>query len=227
MSGNYSERIFINMNMENKFIGTAYRIDVVKSKTAKTIKPFVTKYRGYVISIPVGSIVTNKTSIDCDDNYRFWVDFEKECERLTGFKNSILQHDLSHYGLNIPKEFCEPYPVYSEKKEKTKKQKCLEMWQWLEANPALSKIDYLDYLIEEKRKDEFKQCWACEEAEDRAILNGFNLYGICRFCPVWLGEKHCLMDKDPYDLWDKSEIPEERKLHASQIVEMIEKNWKD
>jgi len=44
-----------------------------------------------------------------DDNYRFWTDFHKEAKRITGFKDSILKHDLTYYGINVPGEYCEPY----------------------------------------------------------------------------------------------------------------------
>ncbi len=30
---------------------------------------------------------------------------------MTGHPDSILAHDLKYYGLNIPAEYCEPWPV--------------------------------------------------------------------------------------------------------------------
>ncbi len=78
-------------------------------KTTKTIKEYRVKAFGYDFVIPVGSIVSNSTAMGCDDKYRFWVDWHGEAERLTGYRNSILAHDLDHYGINIPAEFCEPY----------------------------------------------------------------------------------------------------------------------
>jgi len=81
-------------------------------KTAKTIKYFETVFGGYLLAIPAGSIVSNSTAMGYDDNYRFLtnVNFGEIAEKATGFKNSILFHDLTHYGLNIPQEYCEDYP---------------------------------------------------------------------------------------------------------------------
>ena len=79
-------------------------------KTAKTIKEYKVTYLGYEITIPVGSTVSNTTACGPDDAYRFWKDWHKIAEKLTGYKNSILAHDLTYYGLNIPKEYCEEYP---------------------------------------------------------------------------------------------------------------------
>lgn len=78
-------------------------------KTSVVIKPYMVRAYGYNIAVPVGAKVTNRTALGCDDNYRFWVDFHEYAEELTGFKNSILHHDLTYYGLNIPKEYCQDY----------------------------------------------------------------------------------------------------------------------
>lgn len=78
-------------------------------KSAKTIKEYSTEFGGYNIVVPVGSIVNNSTALGCDDNYRFWQDYQKTTKQLTGFDNNILDHDLYYYGLNIPAEYCEPY----------------------------------------------------------------------------------------------------------------------
>jgi hypothetical protein len=80
-----------------------------KPKTARTIKEYQTTYKGYDIAVPVGSTVTNLTATGYDDHYRFWSDFHEYVRELTGFKDSMLQHDLMHYGLHIPAEYCEPY----------------------------------------------------------------------------------------------------------------------
>lgn len=80
-------------------------------KKVKTIKDYTIKnYRGYgPITVPAGSTVSNHTACGNDDNYRFWQDFHKTAEEVSGFKNSLLHHDLTYYGLNIPAEYCEPY----------------------------------------------------------------------------------------------------------------------
>lgn len=78
-------------------------------KTARTIKPYQTMFKGWDITVPAGSIVSNMTANGPDDNYRFWKDWQSTVVRLTGFRNSILAHYLTYYGLNIPEEYCEPY----------------------------------------------------------------------------------------------------------------------
>lgn len=81
-----------------------------KYKTAKVTKEYRTRAFGYDVIVPAGATVSNKTACGNDDNYRFWQDWQLQAKELTGYSNSILAHDLTHYGLNIPAEFCEPYP---------------------------------------------------------------------------------------------------------------------
>jgi hypothetical protein len=81
----------------------------IEPKTAKTIKEYRTAYKGYDIVVPVGSTVSSMTASGIDYEYRFWSDFHEYAEKLTGVKDSLLQHDLTYYGLNIPAEYCEPY----------------------------------------------------------------------------------------------------------------------
>jgi len=78
-------------------------------KTSVTLRPYPVKYDGYDIVVPAGSRVSNQTACGPDDAYRFWQDWQKIVKDLTGFDRSILAHDLEHYGLNIPAEYCEPY----------------------------------------------------------------------------------------------------------------------
>lgn len=81
-----------------------------KLKHAKTIKVYRERAYGYDLEVPVGSTVSNMTALGPDDNYRFWQDFHVVAQNLTGFQHGILEHDLDHRGLNIPAEFCEPWP---------------------------------------------------------------------------------------------------------------------
>lgn len=78
-------------------------------KTARLIKPYEVKAFGYDLHIPAGSIVSNQTACGFDDSYRFWMDFRAIAALVTGFQSSILHHDLTHYGINVPAEYCEPY----------------------------------------------------------------------------------------------------------------------
>ena len=66
-------------------------------------------FKGYDITVPIGSIVSNSTACGPDDTYRFWKDYHAIAEKLTGYKDSTLLWDLDRYGLNIPPEYCEPY----------------------------------------------------------------------------------------------------------------------
>lgn len=81
----------------------------MKLKTAKTVKEYPIEFKGWSIVVPVGSTVSNRTACGFDDEYRFWTDFREYTEKLTGFKNSMLDHDLTYYGINIPAEYCEPW----------------------------------------------------------------------------------------------------------------------
>jgi hypothetical protein len=80
-------------------------------KTSKTIKDYTVKnLYGYgTVTIPKGSTVSNQTACGPDDSYRFWQDFHIIATKISGFRSSILHHDLRHYGLNIPAEYCVPY----------------------------------------------------------------------------------------------------------------------
>lgn len=81
-------------------------------KTAKTLREYRINWSAcgglrYDITVPTGSMVSNQTALGCDDDYRFLTCFDTM--QLVGFKAPMLAHDLSHYGLNIPAEYCEPY----------------------------------------------------------------------------------------------------------------------
>jgi hypothetical protein len=78
-------------------------------KTSKTIKEYKIKAFGWELVIPAGSLVSNKTAMGYDDNYHFWINWGDYVKNLTGYSNSILAHDLTYYGLNIPAEYCEIY----------------------------------------------------------------------------------------------------------------------
>lgn len=77
-------------------------------KTAKTTKEYKTRYNGYNLTVPAGSMVSNRTACGFDDDYRFLQGVSTQT--LVGYKAGMLAHDLTYYGLNIPAEYCEPYP---------------------------------------------------------------------------------------------------------------------
>lgn len=79
-------------------------------KTAKTLRAYeYGNFHGWKITVPAGSVVCNRTARGPDDSYRFWHDFQRCAEELAGGKNSILEHFLDKYGINVPAEYCEPY----------------------------------------------------------------------------------------------------------------------
>jgi len=78
-------------------------------KTSTTIKEYKVKYKGFDLTIPADSKVSNKTACGPDDHYHFWVVDHEMIKRITGYRSSLLLHDLIHYGLNIPAEYCRPY----------------------------------------------------------------------------------------------------------------------
>jgi len=78
-------------------------------KTSTVTKPYTINFKGWSITVPVGAKVSNKTACGYDDSYRFWVDFKEYAKNMTGFDNSMLHHDLTHYGINVPKEYCRDY----------------------------------------------------------------------------------------------------------------------
>jgi hypothetical protein len=80
-------------------------------KSVKTTKEYKTKFKGYDITVPIGSTVINSTALGYDDNYRFLcqADCRKIAQKVTGYKTSGLLHDLTYTGLNIPAEYCESY----------------------------------------------------------------------------------------------------------------------
>jgi len=73
--------------------------------TFTTTKDFKTTFKGYEITVPKGSKATNQTACGIDDNYRFWTGFNEITKKITGYETSGLNHDLTYYGLNIPKEY--------------------------------------------------------------------------------------------------------------------------
>ena len=80
-------------------------------KIATTTREYKTKYGRleYEITVPAGSRVTNQTALGYDDNCRFLEGVPTKT--LVGFDAPMLAHDINYYGLNIPAEYCSPYPV--------------------------------------------------------------------------------------------------------------------
>ena len=65
---------------------------------------------GYDIIVPAGSKVSSISAMGDSPNTHFWVDFAETARRLTGHKRSILHHNLTYYGIDVPAKYCNPYP---------------------------------------------------------------------------------------------------------------------
>ena len=59
-----------------------------------------------ILTIPKGTKVTNQTACGIDKNYHFVNDFSW-VKDVDGIKQYGLIHDLTYYGINVPKEFVE------------------------------------------------------------------------------------------------------------------------
>jgi hypothetical protein len=111
-------------------------INSTKYKIAKTIREYRVNYNGWDLLIPVGSTVANKTAGGNNDAYRFLQGTNEFAKLVTGYPNSILAHDLTHCGLNIPAEYCEPWPeeVMPVTPDEDATQSLVRDWQYEVAN---------------------------------------------------------------------------------------------
>jgi len=109
-------------------------------------------------------------------------------------------------------------------KKKSSKQKCLEMWEWLQDNPDKGKYEYQVFLQEQNREQEFAPCWACSEARKRS-----DSPGICDACPLAFpspdGYRDCLETGSPYNAWNVATSIKATKAAAAEMVELIKTTW--
>lgn len=80
-------------------------------KYAKVRTSFKTDAYGESFTIPEGSIVSNRTASGFDDNYRFWIPEYDKLKELFPDTYMGFEYDLKYRGVNIPKEYCEPYLI--------------------------------------------------------------------------------------------------------------------
>lgn len=81
----------------------------VTPKRARVIEDYHVEFRGHKLTVKAGTLVTNHTACGCDDNYRFPAVCRPIAE-TSGLKfTGALVHDLMHYGINVPAEFCGPW----------------------------------------------------------------------------------------------------------------------
>lgn len=73
----------------------------------KTSKPYTVDFKDYgPITVPAGTKVTHQTACGYDPNYHFVSDLNWIDRDYHSIAN-ILRHDVTYYGINVPKEFIE------------------------------------------------------------------------------------------------------------------------
>lgn len=71
----------------------------------KTSKDYTVNFKCHgLITVPKGTKLTHVTACGIDKNYHFVNDFSW-VEEINGLKQYGLLHDLTYYGVNVPKEF--------------------------------------------------------------------------------------------------------------------------
>ncbi|MDA3808607.1 MAG: hypothetical protein PF440_11935 [Thiomicrorhabdus sp.] len=119
---------------------------------------------------------------------------------------------------------------------KSNKQKCLEMWEWLAANPGTEKYDYADQCIREGRPNDYYFCWACATAwvktKGLTKVSCIELpdvidNSICSNCPIDFPKVkngiRCISMNSPYYHWFNDQSTE----HAEAMVKLIKETWED
>lgn len=84
------------------------RKSTVCSKAATVLRDYRVNFKGVDVVVAAGTIVTNRTAMGNDDNYRYPI-LNKPIAESSGLKHTgvlALMHDLVHYGINVPAEFC-------------------------------------------------------------------------------------------------------------------------
>ena len=116
---------------------------------------------------------------------------------------------------------------------KSNKQKCLEMWEWLAANPDKNKENYRNYLVNKGKAGEYSYCWACDEAYGK-IDKKVNKNKLCEYCPMtWYSKQtkpyknECMSSSSPYNTYYLNRDIKIRIKAAKQIIELIKDTWEE
>lgn len=82
------------------------RKSTVCSKAATVLKDYNVNFKGVDVVVAAGTIVTNRTAVGNDDDYRFPI-LNGPIAKTSGLEHTgALMHDLVHYGINVPAEYC-------------------------------------------------------------------------------------------------------------------------
>jgi len=87
------------------------RKSTVCSKSATVLKDYHVNFKGGSnigtnVVVAAGTIVTNRTAMGNDDGYRFPI-LNGPIAKTSGLAHTAaLMHDLTHYGINVPAEYC-------------------------------------------------------------------------------------------------------------------------
>lgn len=81
---------------------------MITFKTGLTTIAHNVSFKGYTLYLPVGTEFYSGTN---DDTYRFLTSRSLKviAHEATGYYNSMLEHDLIHYGFNIESKYCGGY----------------------------------------------------------------------------------------------------------------------
>lgn len=73
----------------------------------KTAKNYTVNFMNYgQITVPKGTLLTHQTALGKDENYHFVNSFDWVQKNYPKIK-SILMHDLTYHGINVPIEYVE------------------------------------------------------------------------------------------------------------------------
>ena|GEM_PF-2942602 len=97
--------------------------------------------------------------------------------------------------------------------DKTNRQKCIEMWQWIVDNESDKEAWADEHPEEAKVIAEYVYCHACLEAKN-----------YCNHCPVlWGCENACCSQGSPYMAW----LNDRTKENAKAVLDVIDRTWEE
>ena len=91
-----------------------------------------------------------------------------------------------------------------------------KLWQWLADNPEENKTDWPEWLLNEGEYDTEGECFACEEAREKALLSSRRKY-TCFYCPCEWGACSCEDKESPYHMWKWATNAKDRRKYALQV----------
>lgn len=99
---------------------------MARPKTSRVIKDYEVKdFYGFHFTVKAGAVVSNKTAVGYDDDYRFIGG--NPSGQIVSHQNwwegdeipLALKLDIEGHGLNVPAEYCKPYEEETDAKQYT------------------------------------------------------------------------------------------------------------